>query len=115
MNNYKNLIIWQKSIKLVTYIYKITKKLPREELYNLTSQIRRSAISIPSNIAEWHGRNWRKEYKQFLGIARWSAMELETQLIIAKELKYINDNEFNEINKSIVEILKILSSIINKL
>jgi len=68
--NYKNLIVWQKSMELCLKIYKITEKFPKDELYWLTSQIRRASISIPSNIAEWYWRNWKQEYKQFLWMAK---------------------------------------------
>ena len=86
IRSYKDLIVWQKAIQLVILIYKITEQFPKEELYGLTSQIRRSAISVPSNIAEGTGRSTRKDYKQFARIALGSVNELETQLIIAKNL-----------------------------
>ena len=90
MQSYRDLIVWQKSIDLVTAVYELVKLFPREELYALSSQIRRAVVSIPSNIAEGHNRNSDKEFVQFLCIARGSLGELETQLIIAEKLNYTN-------------------------
>jgi four helix bundle protein len=82
--SYRDLVVWQKSMQLVTDIYRITKAFPKEEIYGLTSQIRRAAVSIPSNIAEGQGRRTSSEFHQFLGHARGSIMELETQILIAQ-------------------------------
>ena len=90
MHNLKELKIWNKSIELATDIYKITSEFPREEKYGLTSQIRRSAVSIPSNIAEGAGRNTNKEFYHFLGISNGSSYELQTQLIISRNLDLID-------------------------
>ncbi|MBF0385823.1 MAG: four helix bundle protein [Candidatus Omnitrophica bacterium] len=89
MKSYKELKIWQGGIEIVKEIYILTNKFPEYELYNLTSQIRKSAISIPSNIAEGFKRYHNKEYKQFLFISLGSIAELETQLIIAKDIGYL--------------------------
>ncbi|MGA2848855.1 MAG: four helix bundle protein [Terracidiphilus sp.] len=86
--SFRDLQVWQKSIRLATTIYLLTKEFPREEIYGLTSQIRRSAVSIPSNIAEGQGRLTAGEGKQFLGIARGSNFELQTQLEIARSLSF---------------------------
>ena len=86
--SYRDLLVWQKGIQLSVLIYRLSKGFPREDLYGLTSQMRRSAVSIPSNIAEGAGRLNTQEYRQFLGIARGSSFELQTQLTIAKELGY---------------------------
>ena len=111
IKNFQDLRIWQKGIEVVKDIYIVTKKFPKEELYGLTSQMRRSAVSIPSNIAEGFRRYHNKEYKQFLYIAMGSCAELETQIIIATELGYINN-----INKiEIVEKLKYICRMINQL
>ena len=83
--NYKNLIVWQKSIQLVKEIYIIVSKFPKEEKYWLVDQIKRCVVSIPSNIAEWHERNYNSEIIRFLYISKGSTAELETQLIISKE------------------------------
>lgn len=115
MTNYKNLIVWQKSMYLCEEIYKITSYFPKEELYWIVSQIRRSSISIPSNIAEWYWRLNKKEYRQFLWIAKWSCNELETQFILSKNLWLLKEEDFNKIIFLIEEILKILVVIIKKL
>jgi len=89
MHNFKELIIWQKSIELSKLVYQIALQLPEDEKYGLSSQIKRSAVSIASNIAEGAGRNSDKEFKQFLSISHGSCTELETQLILCNELKLI--------------------------
>ena len=115
IKSYKELIVWQKSIDLVTKIYRITKDFPKAELYGLVSQMRRSAVSIPSNIAEGFQRNSTKEYLQFLYIARGSAAELETQIDISKRLKYIEALKLKDIEELLTEVFKMLSSLISKL
>lgn len=94
--SFKDLIVWQKAYKLVIEIYKITKSFPKDEVYSLTQQIRRAAIAIPSNIAEGYGRQYNKEYKQFLSIAYGSLCELETQYLLSIDLEYIKRNEVIE-------------------
>ena len=101
IKNFQDLRIWQIEKKVVKDIYILTKKFPKEELYGLTSQIRRSAVSIPSNIAEGFRRYHNKEYKQFLYIALGSCAELETQIIIANELDYINETNKSELIEKI--------------
>ena len=116
IRSYKDLIIWQKGIELTEKVYLLVKSFPSEEIYSLTSQIKRCVISIPSNISEGYGRNSTKNYIQFLRISRGSLYELETQLIIANKLNYISDNELNnEIFKLIEEESKMLNSFIKKL
>lgn len=90
MRGYRDLRAWQHAMDLVTQIYRVTRTFPRDELYGLVSQLRRAAVSIPSNLAEGHGRNSRNEFRQFIGQARGSLSEVETQLEIAKNLGYIN-------------------------
>lgn len=114
MRNHKDLIVWQKSMALVKELYRITQSFPKEGLYGITSQIRRAAVSIPSNIAEGYGRGHEKELIQFLYIALGSASELETQLIICKDIGYVSETVFNELNDLNVEIIKMLSALINK-
>lgn len=92
IRSYKDLNIWKQSIELVKDVYKISYSFPKEELYVLTSQIRRTVISIPSNIAEGFARFYNKEYRQFLYIALGSCAELETQITIANNLKYLEDD-----------------------
>ena len=89
-NSYEDLEVWQLAVTLVTEIYSATRQFPRDELYALTSQLRRAAISVPSNIAEGQGRLSPKEFRQFLGHARGSLMEIETQLVIAANLGYLD-------------------------
>jgi four helix bundle protein len=115
IKRFNDLKIWQKGIEIVTDIYRLTKKIPKEELYGLTSQIRRSAISIPSNIAEGFRRHHNKEYMQFLYIALGSCAELETQISIAKILKYINEDEEKEMIEKLDHICRMTSNLIKKL
>ncbi|NLO19068.1 MAG: four helix bundle protein [Ignavibacteria bacterium] len=97
MKTYRDLNVWKEAMNLVTNVYKLTQIFPREELYGLTSQMRRAAVSIPSNIAEGHQRNSTKEYIHFLSIARGSIAELETQLMIAEQLNYIQISKLESI------------------
>ena len=115
IKNFQDLRIWQIGIEVVKDIYILTKKFPKEELYGLTSQMRRSAISIPSNIAEGFRRYHNKEYRQFLYIGLGSCAELETQIIIAKELNYIDDNYKTEVIEKIKYICKMMIKLIQKL
>ena len=110
MNNFKELKVWQKSMTLVKEIYSVTKDFPKEERFGITSQIQRSAVSIPSNIAEGCGGNSIKELFQFLSIAQGSSYELETQLIIATDLNYMPNASFVTINNQIQEVQKMLFS-----
>lgn len=115
IKSYQNLIVWQKSFALSILVYKLTKNFPKDELYALTSQIRRASVSIPSNIAEGYSRRRKLEYIQFLQIAFGSAAELETQILITKELGYLTNSDFIKVNDLLVEVLKMLNSLITKL
>jgi four helix bundle protein len=115
VKSYKDLIIWQKGIELTKEIYRVVKKFPKEETYVLSDQLRRAAISIPSNIAEGQARQHTTEFKQFLYIALGSLAELNTQLIIAKELGYISDTVLIESEIKVVELRKMISTLINRL
>lgn len=106
MHNFKELKIWQNSKDLVIDIYKRTENFPKEEIFSLTNQIRRSAISIPSNIAEGCGRNSDKDLIRFLDIANGSSFELETQLIIAHELDFLDKENFEYLDEKLSEIQK---------
>ena len=111
VKSYKELFIWQKGIRLVVLVYKLIKNFPQDEIYALTSQIKRASVSIPSNIAEGFGRRTDKSFNHFLNISRGSLNELETQLIIAKELEFIIDeNLFNEILLLIEEESKMINA-----
>ncbi len=114
IKNYKDLNIWKQSIELVKNIYEVSNKFPKEELFVLTSQLRRTAISIPSNIAEGFTRFHNKEYRQFLYIALGSCAELETQMIIVNYLKYLDENKFNDIINELEIICKMISNLIKK-
>lgn len=107
-HDYKELIVWKKSVELSLMVYKVTDKFPKSEMYTLQSQIRGAAISVPSNIAEGQGRGSKKEFLQFLKISFGSLLELETQLYIAKELKYLSDNEYSEFEGQSREVKKML-------
>jgi four helix bundle protein len=114
MNTYRDLIVWQKSVDLVVEIYKVTDLFPKEEIYGLTSQMRRAAVSIPSNIAEGKMRGYQKECKQFFLIAFASGAELETQIIISKKLPKIADLNYNQTDFLLQEVMKMLNSLISK-
>lgn len=111
IKTYKDLQIWQKGIQIVIKCYKLTKDFPIEEMYALTSQIKRASVSISSNIAEGYGRKTDKSFSHFLDIARGSLYELETQLIIANELEFVkNKSLFNEIISLIEEESKMINA-----
>lgn len=107
IKSYKELVVWQKSIQLVKRVYLLTKKFPRSE-YSLVDQIKRAAVSIPSNIAEGYGRRSHKEYLQFYAIAYGSALEVETQLIISRELSFLTKDEFDLVHSLLTEVVKML-------
>ena len=104
MNRSKELNVWQKSIDITTKVYQLTESFPNQERFGLVSQINRCCVSIPSNIAEGAGRNTGKDFYRFLSISLGSSFELETQLIIAKNLNYIKAEELIIITKDILEI-----------
>ncbi len=111
IKSYKDLLIWQKGIKIVTMVYHLTNSFPKEELFALTNQLKRAAVSIPSNISEGFGRNTDKSFSHFLDISRGSLYELETQLIIAREIGFITDEKlFNQILNEVEEESKMINS-----
>ena len=115
VKSHEDLTVWKMSIDFVTDIYRITKDFPREEIYGLTSQLRRAAVSIPSNIAEGAARHSTKEYIQFLYISLGSIAEVETQLIIAKNLNYIDSNDLLKNVRFIKgKMINLISSLKNK-
>ena len=115
INSYKDLKIWQKGIELVEVIYTITTSFPQNEQYGLTSQIKRSSVSVPSNIAEGWGRGYNSNFLQFIKIARGSLYELETQLIIAYKIQLITKENFELIQNLIVIESKMINSFITSL
>lgn len=115
LNSYKDLIAWQKALILVKEVYKLTKTLPETEKYNFVSQLNRSALSIPSNIAEGWGRESKGSFTNFLKIARGSLYELETQLIILKEVELVTEDSSTSILDLITEEIKILNALIKSI
>ncbi len=111
MNSYRELKVWQKSTDLVLEIYRLTKLFPKEEIYGIISQIRRAAVSIPSNISEGYSRKHRQEYSQFIRVAFGSGAELETQLLLAKKLELAPFQEFQRSEESLSEVMKMLNSL----
>lgn len=112
---FRDLIVWQKAYQLVLEIYKITKKFPKHELFGLTSQLCRAAVSVPANIAEGYERQYKKEYIQFLTIARGSLGEVETYLMLAKDLEYIEKDTYNNLEEKRQEIGRLLRGLTRSL
>jgi four helix bundle protein len=115
VNSHKDLFIWQRSMDLVESIYRLTASLPASEQFGLIAQMRRSTVSVPSNIAEGYGRQATGEYRHHLLICRGSLLELETQLLLCRRLKYSSEQEIDPLLTEITEISKMLGSLIAKL
>jgi len=115
VRTYRDLIVWQKSMRFVTDVYSMTRKMPKDELYGLISQIRRSAVSIPSNIAEGYGRSSTADYLRFLHVAISSLYEVQTQLEIGVNLEYFNKEVFFRLYEGSREIERMLSSLNRKI
>lgn len=113
--SYKDLIVWQKALELVLKIYKLTKDFPKTEQYGITAQMRRAAVTIPSNIAEGYARRHKPEYIQFLSVSYASAAELETQLIISEKLGYGKAGSYKETYELLNEVSRMLSVMGRKL
>ena len=111
VKNYKDLETWQLAMKLVAEVYRVTKDFPREEIYGLTNQVRRAAVSVPSNIAEGQGRNSTKEFLHYLSIARGSLFEVETQLEIARQLFYIPSEDAALIEQLIASVGRLINGL----
>jgi four helix bundle protein len=114
LRNFRKLSVWEKSHALTLTIYKSTSSYPKEERYGLTSQMRRAASSIPSNIAEGCGRNTEPQFARFLNIAFGSASELEYQIILSKDLEFISDETFEKLIEQVIEIKRMLFSLLQK-
>ena len=112
VKSFRDLLVWQRAIQLSVAIYRLTQGFPREEVYGVTSQMRRSAVSVPSNIAEGHGRLSTGEYRQFLGIARGSNFELQTQLEIARALEFGNSKLLDEAEGLSHEVGKMIHGVL---
>ena len=115
VQSYKDLIVWQKAIELVVAVYEITEKFPKQEQYGLSSQMRRCAVSIPSNIAEGSRRSTRKDFRNFVNISFGSGAELETQVVIAKKLLFGKNLDFSKVDSLLDEVMKMLNKMINSL
>ncbi|MBY0527208.1 MAG: four helix bundle protein [Gemmataceae bacterium] len=115
VRHYSDLIVWQKSMDLVVHVYQSTESFPQREVFGLTNQVRRAAVSIPSNIAEGQGRATTKDFVHFLHIARGSLQEVETQVLLAGRLQYLVDQEKVEHLNATTEIARILNGLINSL
>ncbi len=115
MHAYKELIVWQKSMQLAKLIYELTNRFPSHELYGLCSQMRRCSVSVPSNIAEGSGRQSKKEFQQFLSIAMGSATELETQILLARNLSYVDEKAVQFVLGLVDEVQKMLYHLVKKL
>ncbi|MCW5886986.1 MAG: four helix bundle protein [Anaerolineales bacterium] len=115
MKDFRKLKVWEKSHLLALQVYKATTQFPNSELYGLTNQLRRAAVSVPSNIAEGVGRGSDADMRRFLQIAFGSASEIEYQLLLAFELKFLNSEQHTLLNQDITEVKKMLSSLIRKL
>jgi four helix bundle protein len=113
--SYRDLKVWQKGIELVKMIYLLTRDFPKHETYGLTSQIQRSAVSVPSNIAEGQTRNSTAEFQRFLFIAQGSLSEVDTQIVIAQELDYLDKEKGQDVEARILELRKMLYALINSL
>jgi four helix bundle protein len=113
--SYRDLIAWRKAMNLVTAVYRETKSFPRDELYGLTNQLRRAAVSVPSNIADCQARFSRKEFHHFLSQARGSLVEIETQLTIAENLGYLTQNQTSPLLAQAAELGKILNGLMGSI
>ena len=110
--SFKDLTVWTKSLQLVKEVYLLTTSFPDSEKFGLTNQIRRASVSIPANIAEGYGRNSSKERRQFIAVAKGSASELEAELLISRELGFIDEKSFTSIQVQLSEVLKMLAGLL---
>jgi four helix bundle protein len=113
VQSYRDLVAWNKAMELVTEIYRMTHSFPKEEVFGLVSQLRRAAVSIPSNIAEGKGRISKGEFRQFLGNARGSLAEVETQILIAQNLSYLDEPGTNKLLAKVEEVGKVLNGLLS--
>jgi len=112
VRNYKDLLVWQKSIELVSLVYSATRTFPSEETFGLKTQLRRAAVSVPSNIAEGQGRATTGEFRQFLGNAKGSLLEIETQIIIAERLGVMSHQAAEPVLRALVEVIRMLNGLV---
>lgn len=114
MQDFKKLLVWEKAHRVVMKVYKLTNSFPTEERFGLTSQMRRCAVSVPSNIAEGCGRDTSAQLRHFLEISMGSAAELEYQILLASDLQYVSVDVYEEVNSDIIEIRKMLRSLMQR-
>jgi four helix bundle protein len=112
---YKDLVAWQRGVDLAALVYQATEQFPSQERFGLTNQMRRAAVSVPSNIAEGQGRGSTRDFLNFLGIARGSLQELETQILIAGRLKFLSESAVDELSRSAAEVSRIIGGLRNAL
>ena len=115
IKSHRDLIVWQKAINLAEAVYSLTRHFPKEEIYGITNQIRRCAVSIPANIAEGQGRRSKKEFQQFLGHARGSLLELDTHLELALRFGYINSESYQKVLPQIQEVGRLVNGLMRSL
>ena len=115
VQSYRQLIAWQEAMDFVAEVYRVTRTFPKEEMYGVTSQLRRAAVSIPSNIAEGQGRQTTGEFRQFLGHARGSLLETETQILLSERLEYLGHKETESLIAQAAEVGRILNGLMNSL
>ena len=115
INSYRDLVVWQKSIRLTVEVYRLAEKFPSSELYGLASQMKRAAVSVPSNIAEGSRRSSRKDYRHFLLIAFGSGSELETQIEVAKNLPFGKSLDYSHVSTLLEEVMRMLNVLVSKL
>jgi four helix bundle protein len=113
--SFQDLVVWQRAMEMTVSVYRVTKSFPREEIYGLTSQLRRAAVSVASNIAEGRGRITQGEFRQFLGLAQGSSFEVQTQILVAKQLEMGQEKRLDEAQSLSIEDGKMLSSLIASL
>jgi four helix bundle protein len=115
VQSYRELFAWQKAMDFAAEVYRVTRRLPKEELYGVTSQLRRAAVSVPSNIAEGQGRQSTGEFRQFLGHARGSLLEAETQILLSERLEYLDHETTESLLKQSAEVGRILNGLLSSL
>lgn len=115
IRSYRDLLVWQRAMDLVTSVYELTSKFPDQEKFGLVSQLRRAAVSIPSNVAEGYGRGRPQEYLRFLKISRGSLCEVETQLLLSQRLGYVNQQKGGSLQEQIDAVAKVLSGLIGSM
>ena len=115
INRFTDLLVWQKAVDLVVRLYEVTRAFPKDESYGLTSQVRRAAVSVPSNIAEGHGRSSTGDYLRFLAMAQGSCSEVETQLLIAHRLQYLSEENYEQLLSDLSEIGRMLNGLTSSL